>query len=130
MGLQVLSLSCDQAVVSVPLAPNINHVSTAFGGSLYAAAALACYALFQAISREAGGLSDNLVIQEGKIRYLAPVLGDFEIHATPEGPEDVRSFIAALKRHGRARMKLKSQVLCQGKPCAEFEGVYVFRHSS
>ena len=40
MGLRVLSVDASTSRVSVPLAPNINHVMTAFGGSLYAAAAL------------------------------------------------------------------------------------------
>lgn len=127
MGLQVTEVSSKHAVVAVPLAPNVNHVQTAFGGSLYAAAALSCYALFQALAREAGGLSDELVIQEGGIRYLFPVTGDFTVRAEMAEEDGVGKFIEALRRSGKARMKLKASVICQGRTCAEFSGTYVFK---
>lgn len=129
MGLRVTEVSSSHAVVSVPLAPNINHVHTVFGGSLYAAAALSCYALFQALSREAGGLSDELVIQEGGIKYLSPVDGDFTVRAELADPEDGRKFIETLRRHGKARLKLVASVHCRDKVRATFEGLYVFKTS-
>lgn len=129
MGLRVTEVSSKHAVVAVPLAPNINHVQTVFGGSLYAAAALSCYALFQALSREAGGLSDELVIQEGGIRYLAPVDADFTVRAEMAEEKGGEKFIEALQRYGKARMKLKATVICKGRTCAEFSGVYVFKGS-
>lgn len=135
MGLKVIEVSSRSAVVGVPLSPNINHVQTAFGGSLYAAAALACYALFQALSQEAGGLSDELVIQEGAIRYLKPVTSDFEAHAEAlrgehQTSDAIQGFLASLQRHGKARIRLKATVLCQGETCAVFEGTYVYKSGS
>ena len=130
MGLEVREISSSRAIVFVPLKPNINHVQTAFGGSLYAAAALSCYALFQALAREAGGLSDELVIQEGRIQYLAPVSGDFTVESSLENPGDDQVFISTLRRKGRARLKLNAKAMYLGKVCAQFGGTYVFKSSN
>lgn len=127
MGVKVLEVSSRHARLELPLIPNINHVHTVFGGSLYAAAALSCYAVFQAISHEAGGLSDNLVIQEGNIRYLSPVSQDFIIEAHLKNPDDDKRFIEAVHRHGKARLELEAHIHQNGKLCAQFTGTYVYR---
>lgn len=127
MGLKVLEVSSQHAVVHVPLAANLNHVQTVFGGSLYSAAALSCYALFQVIARDAGGLNDNLVIQEGHIHYLLPVASDFTARARLSAGESTAFFIEALRKHGKARLKLEATVTSSGKDCANFSGVYVFK---
>lgn len=127
MGVKVLEVSSQHARLQLPLNPNINHVHTVFGGSLYAAAALSCYAVFQAISHEAGGLSDNLVIQEGQIRYLSPVSRDFIVEARLKNPDDGTRFIEAVHRHGKARLELEANIHQDGKLCVQFTGIYVFR---
>lgn len=126
LGIKVIEVSSRHARVDVPLSPNINHVQTAFGGSIYAVAALSCYALFQVLAKEAGGLSDELVIQEGKIRYLAPINGDFTVESRMADQEDGHKFIETLKRHGKARLLLKAEVICNGTVGAVFEGIYVY----
>lgn len=127
LGIQVISATRSKAVLSAPLAPNINHVSTVFGGSLYAVAALSCYALFQVLAQESGELSDQLVIQEGHIRYLAPVTSDFTVEATLASPGDDKAFLEAVRRLGKGRLSLVASVLCQGQVCANFSGTYVFK---
>lgn len=127
LGIQVLEVSGRHARVTAPLKPNLNHVGTVFGGSLYSVAALSCYALFQALSKEAGGLSDELVIQEGKINYKAPITADFEVRAQLVSPGDDQRFIEGLRRHGKARLSLRAEILCGDKVGAIFEGIYVFK---
>lgn len=126
MGIRVTEVSSRYARIDAPLSPNINHVQTAFGGSLYAIAALSCYALFQALSQEAGGLSDELVIQEGQIRYLAPISGDFTAEARMANNDEGLKFIETLKRHGKARLLLRAEIICNGTVGAVFEGIYVY----
>lgn len=129
LGLRVVEVSDQHAKLEAPLAPNLNHVQTAFGGSLYAAAALSCYALFQALAASAGGFSDELVIQEGRIRYLAPVARDFEVEARLQSPDQARQFIEALRRHGKARLELTAEIRERGATAAaaSFTGIYVYR---
>lgn len=129
LGIQVIETSALHAKVLVSLAPNLNHVQTAFGGSLYAAAALSCYALFQSIAYGAGGFSDELVIQEGRIQYLAPVAKDFEVESRLDSANESKVFVETLRRHGKARLLLKAVVREQGSSlvAARFEGTYVYR---
>lgn len=129
LGLQVVEISDQHALLTAPLAPNLNHVHTAFGGSLYAAAALSCYALFQAIAASVGGFSDELVIQEGRIQYIAPVTKDFQIEARLQSPDQARQFVEALRRHGKARLELSAEIREQGGNvvAARFTGMYVYR---
>lgn len=130
MGLKITAIKETEAQVFVPLDPNINHVGTAFGGSIYSASALACYALFQAIAQKAGDLSDEIVIQEGQIKYLSPILGDFQISATPDDPQAIDQFIQTLHRHGKARLNLTAQTWFGGKICAQFSGIYVYSNKN
>lgn len=127
MGVEVREASSSHAVLFVPLGPNINHVHTAFGGSLYSAAALSCYALFQMISREAGGLSDEIVIQNGSIKYIAPITGDFLAKSRLVDPGDTERFIKSLQQHGKARLQLEADIYCGDLLGATFQGLYVFK---
>ena len=43
MGVKVESLDEDYLTLFAALAPNINHIGTAFGGSLHGLATLACW---------------------------------------------------------------------------------------
>ncbi|MCB0363461.1 MAG: YiiD C-terminal domain-containing protein [Bdellovibrionales bacterium] len=130
IGVQVLEVSARKACLFAPLLPNINHVNTLFGGSLYSVAALSCYALFLALSREAGGLSDKLVIQDGNIKYLFPVDSDFISEAQLENEGELDRFLSGLKKHGKARIRLAATLQCQTKICAKFEGSYVFKEKA
>lgn len=129
LGLKVVEISDRHAKLQAPLQPNINHVQTAFGGSLYAAAALSCYALFQAIAASAGGFSDELVIQEGRIQYLAPVARDFEVETRLTTSDQATQFVETLRRHGKARLELHAEIREQGSNvvAARFTGMYVYR---
>lgn len=127
MGLAIKELSPQKALLTLPLEPNRNHVGTVFGGSLYSAGALACYALFRAISAESGIESDNLVIQNGGIEYLAPVKGDFEILCRRPDETKVQTFLEGLKRRKKGRLPLEAEILFDGKVCARFKGDYVFQ---
>lgn len=126
MEIRVLEATSRKATLAVPLAPNLNHVQTAFGGSLYSAAALACYALFLAMRNELGEQNDHLVIQEGKMAYQAPVTSDFLVEATVARAEDRDRFQRGVRRRNRARIELQAQIFCQNKTCAQFSGVYVY----
>jgi thioesterase domain-containing protein len=127
MGVKVIDLSDQRSLLGGQLAPNINHVQTAFGGSLYAVAALACYGLFWALAAKTSLISDNLVIQEGRNQYLHPVDGDFEVESVRPSEEDIQKFFELLQRHGRARLELSAEVRVRGKVAATFVGTYVSR---
>src|SRR4030042_933619 len=62
--------------LSAPLAPNLNHRGTAFGGSLSALAIVCGWTLLHLALQERG-VFHRIVIQSSKMDFAEPVDGDF-----------------------------------------------------
>lgn len=124
MGVQVLACARSGVTLAAPLAPNLNHRATVFGGSASAVAILAAWTWLHFALREAD-LRSRLVIQRNTMDYVAPIDGDFTAECA--GLEDAafEKFIRTLKRHGKARTELGAQLLLNGKVVAKFAGEYV-----
>ncbi|MGZ3160114.1 MAG: YiiD C-terminal domain-containing protein, partial [Burkholderiaceae bacterium] len=76
MQVSVVSVQSDSVILRAPLAPNINHQDTIFGGSASAVAILAAWALVQTRLKTAG-ISNRLVIQRNTMNYELPIAGTF-----------------------------------------------------
>jgi thioesterase domain-containing protein len=124
MQVAVVAASDDAVALSAPLAPNINHRSTAFGGSLSTLAILSAWALVN-LRLKAEGLHSRLVIQSNHMNYDAPVEGDFTATARLADPAAWPSFVKMLKRRGRARIIATSEVRCGNVIGGRFEGEFV-----
>lgn len=125
MGLRVRAWDNLCLRLHVPLAPNVNHKNTMFGGSLYCAAVLAGWGWLHLRLGEAGLSGGHIVIQQGQIDYPLPVAGD--ALAVCENIDEAlwQRFLKTYRRHGRARLQLQTQVL-DGERCAvTFSGQYV-----
>jgi len=127
MGLQVLDWQQHQLRLQLPLAANVNHKSTMFGGSLYCAAVLVGWGWLHLRLREAGIDDGHIVIQEGHISYPLPVTG--VAIAACQAPEEKvwERFVATYQRRGRARLNLHTRVTNAGSDEAAvlFSGQYV-----
>ena len=123
MGVQVAGYDGQCLRLAAPLAPNINHKSTAFGGSLYTLAVLCGWGMLHLKLAEAG-LDKHIVIQEGAIRYLRPVADDLLAECRID-PEQLAHFMRTLAKHGRARLALDVSLRTEGQPAVEFAGRYV-----
>lgn len=123
MGITVVSYNGNQLILAAPLKPNINHKSTAFGGSLYSLAVLCGWGMLH-LKLEEAKLRRHIVIQEADIRYLLPVAEDMQAECMIN-EEALQRFLATLKKHGRARLALKVVIRHEGKPAVEFSGRYV-----
>lgn len=115
----------DSLQLTLPLVPNKNHKGTLFGGSLYAGATLACYGLFLMQLRERGFTSNDLVIAQGEIKYLAPVVEDALIQARWPSEQEKEKFFSTLKLKQKARIAMSAEISTQGKICAQFTGQFV-----
>ncbi|HWH87490.1 MAG TPA: YiiD C-terminal domain-containing protein [Pseudomonas sp.] len=127
MGLKVLEWRARQLSLHLPLAPNVNHKSTMFGGSLYCGAVLAGWGWLHLRLREEGITDGHIVIQEGQISYPLPVTGDaVAICPAPDAPVWKR-FLAMYQRYGRARLTLETRILNAGSEddAVRFTGQYV-----
>jgi len=124
MGLVVSA--CDSRGLSLhaPLSPNLNHTSTAFGGSLYSAAALACWGMLHA-TLAGQGLHARILIRNGEMAYTRPVDGDFSVHCQGPDPDALAHAAAALVRRGKARVPMSADVRCGDEDAARFTGTFV-----
>lgn len=112
------------ATLSVPLAPNLNHADTAFGGSISSAAILAGYCLLYLLLRERQ-ISNRLLITKSEIEYLRPIDADMLATACLPPEKDFLAFFDTLKRRRRARITLESHVTCKNLLAAKHTGHYV-----
>jgi thioesterase domain-containing protein len=110
--------------LDAPLAENINHAGTAFGGSLSALLTLAGWGIVWFILRESQ-LQGEIVIQDSSCNYLQPVTHNFSAYCyKPEAPEITR-FERMLRSHGRARLEIDATIPTQDKVAVSFHGRYV-----
>lgn len=124
MQISVIDVSEARLVLSAPLAPNINHRRTAFGGSVSAMAILSAWALLHTRLREAG-VDARLVIQRNTVHYDLPITGTFT--ATASAPVDGmwETFLRTFSRRGKARIAVSSVLEYDGAVAARFEGWFV-----
>jgi thioesterase domain-containing protein len=112
-------------VLEAPLAANINHLGSAFGGSLHALPTLACYAAVWMVLHEAG-LDGHVVVKHSEASYRQPV--KTVLRAVCPRPETkiAATFLEDLRRNKKARMNLDAFVEgTGGKPAVEFSGSFV-----
>jgi thioesterase domain-containing protein len=110
--------------LKVPLAPNLNHRGTAFGGSVASLAILSGWSWLLARLADRSPVP-RLVIQEQTVEYLAPIDAAFE--AVCAAPAEVAwlRFVRTLEGRGRGRLELTARVLSEGRLAATFRGLYV-----
>ena len=118
----------DRLALVFPLAPNLNHNSTAFGGSLSSALMLAGWSMTHNRLRHLG-YDTALVVSRSETRFLAPVASDFVATCEHSDDEAWSFFRECLDRKGRAKLRVSTQVcLCdqpEAKPAATMTGAFV-----
>jgi thioesterase domain-containing protein len=127
MGMKVISWQNHQLRLHLPLAQNINHKSTLFGGSLYCGAVLAGWGWLYLRLKEAGIDDGHIVIQDGQIQYPLPVKRDGV--AICDAPDEATwdRFVKMYQRRGRARLALATRIVAENsdQTAVEFLGQYV-----
>lgn len=124
MGARVRIATPEQVRLAAPLAPNINHNETVFGGSAAALATLAAWTLLHLRIAHAG-LRARLVIQRSSMEYEQPIPGDFDAVCRFSDEPAWERFRTTLMRRGRARLTLTAHLLYDAQPMATFEGDFV-----
>ena len=124
MQVSVVQAAPEKVVLSAPLAPNINHRDTVFGGSASAVAILAAWSLLHT-RLSAEGLASRLVIQRNTMSYEQPIVGTFT--ATAAAPDDQawKQFLRVFKRKGKARITVASVLHFAGEVAGRLEGEFV-----
>lgn len=124
MGVRVRVATPGRVELAAPLAPNINHHSTVFGGSASALATLSAWALVHVGLRHAN-VEATLVIQRNVMSYEEPIHGDFSAVCTLGDDAAWQRFLRTLERRGRARIAMNAHLMFEGRQVASFEGDFV-----
>jgi thioesterase domain-containing protein len=124
MAVEVVAAADTGVTLAAPLAPNINHRETVFGGSASAVAILSAWTLMY-LRLKSEELNVRIVIQKNTMTYERPITGRFTASAAISDPAAWRRFADTLKRKSRGRVTVRS-VLCQNtEKVGEFEGDFV-----
>lgn len=109
--------------IAAPLAPNSNHIGTAFGGSLHGLGTLAAWGLLWVLLRDHTDVS--LVIRDSRMRYAAPATGTLTATCRTPNVGLINQFLRGIGRRSKAAIELEASVESDGKVVAEFQGVFV-----
>ena len=124
MQVAVLAVDAQGVTLGAPLAPNINHRATVFGGSASALAILAAWALLH--TRLAGlGVDSRLVIQRNTMSYERPIIGAFTARSFLPQPESWPLFMRMLERKARGRIAVHAVLEFAGQRAGLLEGDFV-----
>jgi thioesterase domain-containing protein len=124
MRVSVTAVDAAGVTLSAPLAPNINHHETVFGGSAVTLAILASWSLIH-VRLRAAHLDARLVIQRSAVEYERPMRGEFVARSAFESEESWSAFAALLARRGRARLSVVATLSQGGLRAGHFTGQFV-----
>lgn len=124
MQVSVLSVTADAVMLSAPLAPNINHKRTAFGGSIATLGILAAWSLLHVRLLEEG-LPCEVVIQSSHVDYVKPITGAFAASSSLADASGWPRFLQSLVRRRIARVEVRSQLSSEGVDAGCFHGRFV-----
>lgn len=124
MGVTVSQASSEQVTLLAPLAPNINHRDTVFGGSASAIAILAAWCLlFCKLEQQA--LSGRIVIHKNSMHYEKPAASALTASALCPDPASWQKLVHALSRNRMARISVSTVLESAGQRVGLLEGEFV-----
>jgi thioesterase domain-containing protein len=110
--------------LDAPLAENVNHSGTAFGGSLSAMLTLAGWSMVWFLLQEYH-LQGEIIIQDSSCKYMHPVKRDFSAYCYRPTSLELDRFDKMLRTRGRGRLELKAEIVDGEQLAVSFIGRYV-----
>jgi thioesterase domain-containing protein len=127
LAMEIRAVAWDNRRLSMrmPLAPNRNHQSTAFAGSLNALCTVVGWGTVFLLLREMG-LKGNIVIRRGNIRYFRPVRSlEIVARSLPVDPDGEAFFYDLLRSKGRSKIDVAAEIVDADGVLVAFSGSYV-----
>jgi thioesterase domain-containing protein len=122
LGVRVEEYDGRRLVLTAPLGENVNHLGTAFGGSLNALAVLSGYGLLWLELRET---ESHIVIRDSSIHYDRPVRGEIRAVCVRPVEEVLEAFKRQFRQRGKARIVLDATIEDGGITAVRFRGTFV-----
>lgn len=127
MGISVVECSRAAVRLRAALAPNVNHRSTAFGGSVASLGILSAWCLLRVNLHGLDPLP-HIVIQRTEVEYLDPIHADFDALSAGPLEKEWERFHHSLKRRGKARLKITSELFVEELRVGHLRGMFVAFH--
>lgn len=124
MGIRVSAYDTESVRLYAPLAPNLNHRNTAFGGSLSTLGILSGWTLLH-LRLEDAGMPSRLVIQKSEMDFQRPAKGDFEAVCAQTDRAEWERFTSMIAKKEKSRIALISKIASQGELVAVNRGIFV-----
>jgi thioesterase domain-containing protein len=118
LGLRVSSATPEAVTVRAPLAPNVNHSGTVFGGSAVAVAVLAAWSLVE-VRLDAAGMTGRIVVRRSEMDFLRPIVAEFDATAGAPDDEGWSRLLATLRRGRMGRIAVSTVLTCGGETVGE-----------
>ena len=123
MGVTVLQAEPTGVVLGAPLAPNVNHSGTVFGGSAAAVAVLAAWTQVE-VCLQAAAQPGRIVNRRSSMDFERPIAADFTATAIPPSSTDWTRLLGTLQRGRMGRIAVRSVLDCEGERVGELEGEF------
>jgi len=124
MEVEVVEATDNGVTLAAPLAPNINHRETVFGGSASAVAILSAWTLIY-LRLKSEQLNVRIVIQKNTMTYERPITGKFTASAVICDTTAWRRSADTLIRKSSRRFTVRSILYRHAEKVGEFEGDFV-----
>jgi len=124
MRVAVDAATSGSVILSAPLEPNVNHKSTAFGGSISALGILAAWSLVHLRLLDEG-LTCEVVIQSNQMDYDRPITGPFTASSLLADPAAWPGFVRTLTRRRVARIEVRSELMVEAAVVGRLSGRFV-----
>ena len=122
MQARIARLDSEVLVVSAPLAANVNHMGTAFGGSLQTLGTLTGWAVTVITAGEDSDCS--VIVRNAHARFHRPVTSDLVAECALPDEAATSSFQRQLARRGRALLRVEVQLPADDGLGVEFRGEF------
>lgn len=124
MGITVVESAPSAIRLRAALTPNLNHRSTAFGGSVAAVGILSGWCLLR-VNLGAFEPLPDIVIQRTRVEYLDPIHTDFDALSLRPTDEKWDRFLRALTRRGKARLDIETGIYAGDQRVGHLSGEFV-----
>lgn len=124
LGVKVISFSENKVRLQAPLFNNINHRSTAFGGSISSLLITTGWSYLRLLFDDHNPVP-AIVIGRSSTDYLKPINQDFVSELLIPDQEDLSKFLETYSRFGKSRIRLKAFIQTGEQVQAAFEGDFV-----
>ena len=121
MGVEVCEYDGDVLTLTAPLDKNINHQKSAFGGSVFALAALAGWGILQLKLHELG-LDCNTVVGDAKVKFLRPIREELVCKVKVDNSQS--KLLKGIEKNGSAVVELNTEFFAEGLKAMTSRSIY------